>query len=825
MNHTSDKSDNQRIVIQAEQFKLMDVLSKGICSNVFFRLARYTDGNKRFLYVSDNVYEYLGLKVSDILADYTLPYAQVLPAYLDELEQHEQKSYETLLPFEFEFEFMVPDGEIKWLSIKSVPEKLKDGTVVWDGIQADITHLKRKELQQAKANKELQILNAVNDIILQSQNPAELYEQTARCLIQIGHYRLAWFSLSPDEQDKSGMLQPLAACGAVEYLDEIRIDIHDPKHSKGPIATAIRTGQMVVINNVHTSAAFRPWQAIARKFGIAAILVIPYRVDGRTHTLNIYAASTDAFDAHETQIFIRIARNLERVMQVFRDRQKSDLVNLLLEKRVRELDVLSLVYEVLHKEHSMDAALGRIVEILPSGWQQTGECHILIDYNGTVFENGRRYACSTSLEENIQLNNGDSITIKVTYPADVFSVFKRQFLEEEKKLLINVLTGIKMFGDRLQVFEELMISESNLNTVFENTVMGYMLLDLDGNIITYNRRYKIAFAELTITEIEKGLNLFDILLPSKRNNFRSKFMLAINNGIASEYESAYKIGNTDKIYLITVLPVFGVNGEVVNVNLSVKDISRRKAAELEQKKISNDLIVRNRDLEQFSFLVSHNLRAPVVNVVELCNQLQEPMEQEEYNYVLSSMKNSVSRIEAVVNDMNTILMVKSGERSEKSLINLESMLDNLRNHFTGLVKDRNLQIHTNFETLNEVFMCRPYLESVFYNLISNAVKYAKPVGNIQIDVCSAIKDKDFYLHIVDNGLGIDMEKHGQHLFLLYKRFHNHVDGKGMGLYMVKTQVHLMQGEISVSSSPGKGSKFTIRFDLDIVLKYENIEQQ
>lgn len=112
-------------------------------------------------------------------------------------------------------------------------------------------------------------------------------------------------------------------------------------------------------------------------------------------------------------------------------------------------------------------------------------------------------------------------------------------------------------------------------------------------------------------------------------------------------------------------------------------------------------------------------------------------------------------------------------------------------------------------SIPQVHANEPYLESIIYNLLSNAIKYRAENRMLEIKISSFRDGSKIVLEIADNGIGIDLQKFGEKLFGLYKRFHDHVGGKGLGLYMVKTQVEALEGSVSVESRIGKGTKFTI----------------
>jgi signal transduction histidine kinase len=109
---------------------------------------------------------------------------------------------------------------------------------------------------------------------------------------------------------------------------------------------------------------------------------------------------------------------------------------------------------------------------------------------------------------------------------------------------------------------------------------------------------------------------------------------------------------------------------------------------------------------------------------------------------------------------------------------------------------------------------KSYLHSIFYNLISNSLKYRQPNIAPLIEIKSEILNNKIVLLFKDNGMGIDLENQNNMVFGLYKRFHpDHAEGKGVGLYMVKTQVETIGGSISVKSEVNKGTEFRIEFSV------------
>ena len=245
-----------------------------------------------------------------------------------------------------------------------------------------------------------------------------------------------------------------------------------------------------------------------------------------------------------------------------------------------------------------------------------------------------------------------------------------------------------------------------------------------------------------------------------------------------------------------------------------KDITQRKLAELERMKMIEDMVQRNKDLEQFSYIVSHNLRAPVANIIGLAQVLDldtDDIESKEmFNKGLSA---AIKQLDSVIIDLNTILQVKNEITEKKEVVNLSELIDNIQSSIHNLVEKENVQIKTDFMEVSELNTITTYLHSIFYNLILNSIKYRQSQLDPLIEIKSMKSNGGVIITFKDNGMGIDIGKYGDKVFGLYKRFHQNIEGKGMGLFMVKTQVETLGGRITLNSEINRGTEFIIRFEL------------
>ena len=261
-----------------------------------------------------------------------------------------------------------------------------------------------------------------------------------------------------------------------------------------------------------------------------------------------------------------------------------------------------------------------------------------------------------------------------------------------------------------------------------------------------------------------------------------------------------------------VSPVANEKGWYTHWIAIERDVTKSKIAEIERATIIDDLIRRNRDLEQFTFIISHNLRAPTANIMGLAEFLQDesllPDEQQE---CLKALATSVKGLDSVIKDINATLQIKNELKEKREIIFFSKLVNDIVDSIGNLIDKDNVQIIPDFSAVDEIFSIKAYMHSIFFNLITNSIKYAKPGEIARIEIKSKTENGKIMLTFKDNGLGIDMNRNGGKLFGLYQRFHAHVEGKGMGLFMVKTQVEAIGGKITIASEPNNGTEITITF--------------
>jgi PAS domain S-box-containing protein len=384
---------------------------------------------------------------------------------------------------------------------------------------------------------------------------------------------------------------------------------------------------------------------------------------------------------------------------------------------------------------------------------------------------------------------------------------------DENGIYKGALAMVTDITERLLSEQSLKKSEANLRAVFENTDIAFVLFTTDLNIVSFNSQATDFYLKYTNKKLKAGTQALKYFPKHKR-----KFFDAIANKVKNReivnYETNYYKDNEVNWYDVKWASVLNDQMEQIGILLTFKNITDKKVSELEREKITADLVQRNKDQEQFNYIVSHNLRAPVANVTGLLGLLNDPeINEEDKKYVLDGISLSVNNLDAVIIDMNHVLQDKELINETKETNDLQQLVEGIKMSIKNIIDKERVHIKCHFDVKN-IFSIRSYLYSIFYNLILNSIKYRQCGVLPVIVIKSVLHENKIQLSFTDNGKGIDLENHGKQLFRLYKRFDTTVEGKGLGLFMVKTQVESLGGTISVSSEIDKGTQFIIQLPVN-----------
>lgn len=262
----------------------------------------------------------------------------------------------------------------------------------------------------------------------------------------------------------------------------------------------------------------------------------------------------------------------------------------------------------------------------------------------------------------------------------------------------------------------------------------------------------------------------------------------------------------------SMIPITNTEGEHSHWISIQRDITEEKRQEKEKEQLIRELTQNNKDLKQFSYITSHNLRAPLSNLTGLLNLIEDmPIENQELKDILNGFHKSTHLLNETINDLVRVVIIKDNPSIQKEEVPIKDVFENVFNQLSFMIAMYKPIINIKLEKVSILNINKAYLESILLNLLTNAIKYRASDRKLKIFVSSKMVGDSIVLVFKDNGIGIDMERNRDKIFGLYQRFHNYPDSKGLGLYLVKSQVESMGGNISVDSTVDKGTTFTLTF--------------
>ncbi|WP_269684197.1 PAS domain-containing sensor histidine kinase [Flavobacterium lacustre] len=311
--------------------------------------------------------------------------------------------------------------------------------------------------------------------------------------------------------------------------------------------------------------------------------------------------------------------------------------------------------------------------------------------------------------------------------------------------------------------------------------------------------------------IGKSPNLFNG--PNSDDNELKKLLEAIKNKEECQIETISYTKNNEEYWIsFSMIPVYNEENQLSHWISIQRDISEEKKREKEKEQLIRELTQNNKDLKQFSYIISHNLRAPLSNLTGLLHLIEEiPIENDELEEILNGFNKSTHLLNETINDLVKVIIIKDNPSIQKEDVSLTDVFENVFSQLSFQIESHKPIIKIDFEEISVININKAYMESIMLNLLANSIKYKSENRKLKVTIKASQVDDSIVLTFKDNGIGIDLERNRDKIFGLYQRFHNYPDSKGLGLYLVKSQVETMEGTISIESEVNKGTSFTLTF--------------
>ncbi|MBF4517991.1 PAS domain-containing protein [Flavobacterium sp. ANB] len=370
-------------------------------------------------------------------------------------------------------------------------------------------------------------------------------------------------------------------------------------------------------------------------------------------------------------------------------------------------------------------------------------------------------------------------------------ITKQKEEEQRLKLLETVITQSK---------DSILITEAN-------STSGRI-----PKIVYVNPAFSLMSGYLPNEIIGKSTNIFN-KGPNSDSDELKKLLRAIKNEEECLIETISYTKQKEEYWVrFSMIPIFNNEGVISHWISIQRDITDEKKLETEKEHLIRELTQNNKDLKQFSYITSHNLRAPLSNLIGLLNLTEDiPIEDPELEEILAGFSKSTHLLNETINDLVKVIIIKDNPSMQKEEVSLKEVFENVFSQLSFQIELHKPIIKLKFDRVPILITNKAYIESILLNLLTNSIKYKSENRKLKISITAEQIDHKAILTFKDNGIGIDLERNGDKVFGLYQRFHNYPDSKGLGLYLVKSQVETMGGTISIESEVNKGTTFTITF--------------
>jgi PAS domain S-box-containing protein len=393
-------------------------------------------------------------------------------------------------------------------------------------------------------------------------------------------------------------------------------------------------------------------------------------------------------------------------------------------------------------------------------------------------------------------------------------------------LLISVLYGFSLrkavkkrtqqleaeIAERAHAQQLLRMSEQRLEMATVAAGLGIWDWNIKNDDVYFNDQWKLMLGYQP-NELANRFSTFEQLL---HPNEKSGLMKLLNDhleGKSEVYQAMIRMRTKDRrwkwILTMSKASMRDEAGKPIRLSGIHLDVDDIKQKEIELRQLSQELMHSNRELQQFAYITSHNLRAPVANLISLLSLFDKEHLSERNHVFLEKMEMSVERLHSTLNDLNEILSSRANMTEKDEVLYFDQEFKKVVELISEEIRLKEAVIHVDFSKAPAILFSRKVLHSILLNLLTNAIKYRKPDVPPEITVSTEEDGEYVILYVKDNGMGIDLEKYGNKIFGLYQRFHDNKDGKGLGLYIIKNQIEALEGKIAVESIVNKGSMFHV----------------
>jgi PAS domain S-box-containing protein len=755
-----------------EHKTVLDELT-GVVPGMVYLLKAYADGSRKFIFVSEGCYNLLELEASAIIEDDKNFLGLIHPDDMANVVKADEDAFQKDQKFESYFRIITASGKTKWIYGASNRLKKYNNDSIWAGFFVDFTYTKQKETESYQ--------NLTKYKTLFEENPLPIFQY-----------------------DKNGFIQDINKM----MLDKIDVKNRD-----------ILIGKNIfeLIKDHPILKAYK--DSIEKGYGYYEGPYISF-FNNKLFHLRVNAKSVD-----DGRIFQAILEDISEeqyvsnILSSLTERTSKYSGQAFFDELTAYLSVKLQMSFCFIAEINEKANTGNMLSFYKDGIKQVNfsynldntPCQNCLDINSPYIIQNGAYQRFPKDENLVKMNISTYLGVPIS-DMDDNRLGILVLMDEKPQPYSSGLSGLlTVLSDRVGAelsrmnFENRLISSELLfRSIAENFPKGIIaVLDRNFNYVYTDGK---GYQSLGIDPNNLiGTSHMLTYEPKESKEVESYFEKVLNG------ESVvFEVTKEKQYFLKNGVPLVNNSGKIDRILLVSQNITEIKTAESEREQLIRDLKSQNEELQRFAYIISHNLRAPIVNISSLLDLYNtvDPSDIENRE-VIDNLKISTDILHSTLEDLIEVVSIKKNKLPKIEQISFKKLIRNLEKSLSKQFKESGTKIQSDFSEAPDINYIYSHLENFLINLTTNAIKYRHPDRNPIIQIKTYPEKEYTVIEFQDNGIGIDLERYKDRLFGLYQRFHSHVDGKGLGLYLVREQIRAHDGNLEIKSIVGEGTTFYI----------------
>ncbi len=671
----------------------------------------------------------------------------------------------------------------------------------------DITERKNREKEQEKFSRTLRALAKSNQAIMQAADEYRYMQEVCKIIVEDCGYRMVWVGFAQNNKDKT--VRPVAYSGFEEgYIEALKVTWADTERGRGPTGTAIRTGKPTACKNMLADPHFQPWREEAMKRGYASSIALPLIAYGKAFgALTIYSEEPDHFAEDEVKLLAELADDFSYGIMAIRWRQAREEAEEALresEEKYRNLVKYApaAIYEMDIKGTKFFSVNDVMCEILGYSREELlsiKPTDLLDQKSKSLFkEMVKKNLSGEKTEETAEyrIRRKDSEWIYTVVNVGAFSYTNKK--SPRVAVIAHDITG------RKRAEEAILRVKEEWERTFDTIPDLIAILDKEHRILRINKamadRLGLALSQCI------GIRCYEVVHGLSQPPEFCPHALTCRDGYEHVAEVHEAVLGGD--FLVSTTPLCDENGQVIGSIHVARNITQRKQMEEELRQKSYHLEAANKELESFSYSVSHDLRAPLRAIDGfsriILRQWGHKFDKDTRNQ-FDLIRDNIKIMGVLIDDLLSFSKLQKTAMSVTT-IDMDKLAAEVWKELSAANKERALKLK--IAKILPGYGDRTLVKQVLFNLFDNAVKFTKNRKQGIIEMRS-YKDAGSVVYCLkDNGAGFDMAYYDK-LFGVFQRLHSNeeYEGTGVGLAIVQRIIDRHGGRVWAEGEVGKGATF------------------